>query len=150
MDNLTPRQRKILKNLKSSHPAARVGWDEFRGTARVLRGAHLGPVQGADVVTILDGVMPLFGPPLPATSWLRPRRDRLDDFGRRHLEYQQVMQSTRGAIEVYRSVLAIHVRSDGGSVSSIQSNCFRDVAVTPFDDLHLSELQHRLLTDLDA
>ena len=99
MRRITPRQEALLAAISSAFAGVDVHWDEEHGVASSLRGPLVsGAISDADAPfrKFLDDYAEVFGPP-DLTSNLRLLRDRTDDIGWRHLEYQMTHPLPRGA-----------------------------------------------------
>ncbi|GIJ46868.1 hypothetical protein Val02_37540 [Virgisporangium aliadipatigenens] len=146
MDNVTPSQRDLLTRLRRDRGSL-VRWDEGRGVAGAVRAGGLGRWgPDGDAVSALGDLIGLFA----STEWsrhLRTRRERGDGEGWRHVELQQAVPTTAGTLDVYRALLAIHVRADG-VVGSVQSSCYRDVAVRPFSPMKPERIRDLARGDL--
>lgn len=151
MRRSTPRQEALLAAVSSAFPGANVHWHDERGVASSLRGSLVsGPLQDAPVVfrTFLDVYGELFGPP-DLTSHLHLLRDRIDDLGWRHLEYQMTHPAPQGgaspgkALEIWGSKVAAHFNAAGVLVE-VQSSCWQDVQEPSAPTMDIKALRESL------
>jgi Zn-dependent metalloprotease len=129
MDNITPAQQALLEQLRALDPALRLRWSEARGAASSVRG-RLAQLSGSTLQDFLNVYGPLFGLPDPVRS-LKLLRERTDDLGWKHVEYQQIHRAQLAwwqtkTVEVYGARLAAHIQPDGTLVE-VQSSCWPDV-----------------------
>lgn len=134
MRRITPRQEALLATVRGAFAGVNVHWDEERGVASSLRGSlSSGAIQDADAVfrKFLDRYGELLGPP-DLSSHLHLLRDRTDDLGWRHLEYQMTHPAPKGSanpgepLEVWGSKVAGHFNAVGDLVE-VQSSCWHEV-----------------------
>ena len=131
MDNITPAQLALLEQLRAVDPNIRVRWNEARGAASSIRG-RLAQLSDSTLQDFLDIYGPLFGLP-SSTGSLKLLRERTDDLGWRHVEFQQIHRArltwwqTR-TVEVYGGRLAAHIQRDG-TLIEVQSSCWSPVRV---------------------
>lgn len=136
MQNITSDQVRLLENLRKLDPDLKVRWDEGRGTAAFVRGKLAPPAAkkaaaGSTIERFLEEYGELFGPPsLPAALVIL--RDRSDDLGWRHIEYQHFHTIRRflrrQRLEVYGSRLAVHI-DPHGALTEVQSSCWREISL---------------------
>jgi Zn-dependent metalloprotease len=151
MRRITPRQEALLAAVSSAFAGVNVHWDEERGVASSLRGPLVGgDIKDADAVfrKFLDVYGELFGPP-GLTSRLHLLRDRTDDIGWRHLEYQMTHPAPTGSadpgkeLEVWGARIAGHFNASGELVE-VQSSCRHEVQETAGPTLDVKALRESL------
>ena len=130
MRRITSQQQALLDAIKRTFGDIELHWDEERGVASSLRG-RLVPASAQDVDAIfrkfLEEYGPLFGP-ADVVSHLRLLRNRTDDLGWRHLEYQMTHPAPKTSpnpgeeLEVWGAKIAAHFDA-GGQLIEVQSSC---------------------------
>src|SRR5512141_2662360 len=88
MNNITPAQQALLQQLQATDPEIRVRWNEARAAASSMRG-NLARASNATLQDFLNVYGRLFGVPDSMQS-LKLLRERTDDLGWKHLEFQQI------------------------------------------------------------
>lgn len=158
--NITARQEALLGGLRALDPGLRLRWDEVRGVAGSVRGKLAAEAAGdrsaksaAEAFLAVHGE--LFGP-VDMTRTLKLLRQRTDDLGWTHLEYQQfhplppVWLGRRLApLEVYGAKLVTHLAPDG-TVTEVQSSCWRDITVAFRARLTARGLRDSLLREAEG
>ena len=152
MQNITSDQKELLDRLMERDPDLTVEWDEARGVAAMVRGDLAAPSGGEDAAEantrdFLSDYGMLFGPP-DLIETVNLLRERTDDLGWAHLEFQQtynaeIAPDKREDLEVYGSRLATHF-SPEGALAEVQSSCWRDIQQDNQARLGVEELRERL------
>lgn len=150
MENATDDQRVVLERL-GKRDDYWMEWDDHRGVAALVRGVDVARIdQDTDadgVLAAIEPVLDLVGPDKQSRRY-RLHRDRRDDLGFRHVEYQQVVPTKVGDVDLYRGILAVHLAN--GAVDSIQSSCYRDPKPAPFKPIDPKALREVLSKHLDG
>lgn len=152
MKNITSTQLALIEQLRAIDPKLRIRWNEARGAAASIRG-RLGHISVLDnrrassLQKFLHTYGVLFGLPDPGTS-LKLLRERTDDLGWKHLEFQQIekVQLTwwqTQTIEVYDARLAVHIQADG-TLIEVQSSCWADIHLEARKKVSVSGLRNIL------
>jgi Zn-dependent metalloprotease len=155
MVNITPKQEKLVSQLRTRDPVLVVLWDEVRGVASVVRG-KLQPAsekkgeEGAEFMTektlrrFLQEYGALFGPSDLPPAALKTLRQKKDNLGWTHSILQHMIQrgskEKKETIEVYGAKLAAHFDVQGTLVE-VQSSLWRDIRVDAEVRVTLEELR---------
>jgi Zn-dependent metalloprotease len=141
--DISSTQRDQLTRLASSTTNLTYRWDDVRGVVTAVRADELvgggrfdataeSPSPQAALRRFVEAFDGLFGPPNLMESVV-PLRERGDELGFTHLDYQQVVVGggrarKRAVIEVYGSKLAAHF-APGTRLVEVQSSCYATVDV---------------------
>ena len=146
-------QSNLLDQLRAQDPELIVTWDQVRNVASSLRGRLASPSRRQRPETTLESFLyscsALFGPS-NLTRVLQKLRQRTDNLGWTHIEYQQMyspaveLESMQVRLEVYGSKLVGHIAADG-TLTEVQSSCWPELEVETTPRLTPEGLRERLI-----